>query len=148
MLVALRPAAASELDFSYAVTEAAMRTYVEQTWGIWDIALQQEKCRTSCELIAHQIVLVDGARAGIVAVAIFESHVQLEKLYLLPRFQGRGVGTRIMASLLESAATLGKPVHLRVLRVDEGARRFYRRHGFIETHATSERFLMQTPPTT
>ena len=34
-MIELRAAQASDLGFTFEVTEAAMRGYVEQTWGEW-----------------------------------------------------------------------------------------------------------------
>ena len=51
----------------------------------------------------------------------------LEKLYVDPTDQGRGVGT----ALLDQAKALRPDgLHLWVFQKNEGARRFYERHGF------------------
>ena len=120
-----------------------MRTYVERTWGAWEPLLQRENHDQSFKTGTHQIILVSGERAGILASEDFGTHVQLEKLYLLPRFGNAGVGSQLLASLLRSAAIAGKPVLLRVLSANLSAQRFYVRHGFRITNTTAERVFMR-----
>ena len=62
----------------------------------------------------------------------------LDELYVEPDARGRGVGTAIIASLVDAAAQ--RRVGLLEINVDEGdvdAQRFYRRHGFTEVDPDS-----------
>ena len=60
---------------------------------------------------------------------------QSARLYSLavdPRFRGRGVGRRLVCSLLDAAASLGvKRIFLEVAEENEAARRLYERLGFV-----------------
>ena len=146
MIVILQPAEPDDVAFAYEVTEAAMRVYVEQTWGAWDVALQLVNNAKSFDPSTHHLVLVDGKRAGIVATVCAESCVQLEKLYLLPAFQNLGVGSQVLLKLFQSSTFDGKAVRLRVLKVNEAAQRFYRRFGFVVTSTTPQRVFMEASP--
>ena len=141
--ISLRAAQSSGLGFAFDVTEAAMRGYVEQTWGDWEPSLQREHHARSFKTESHQVVLVDSEPAGLLAVETGVAHVQLEKLYLLPRFRNQGVGARVLRCVLDAAAAAHKPVRLRTLAVNTAAQRFYARHGFVITGATPERVFMQ-----
>jgi ribosomal protein S18 acetylase RimI-like enzyme len=145
MLIALRPASVTDLAFIYEVTEASMRGYVEQTWGQWHRALQLEHVEKSFDPATHRVLLVDDEPADLVAVSVHESHMELEKLYLSLRFQNRGIGSHVVKQLLVTAASTGKPVRLRVLKVNESAQRFYRRHSFVVTSVSLERVFMEVP---
>jgi ribosomal protein S18 acetylase RimI-like enzyme len=139
----LRPAVLTDLDFAFEVTEAAMRGYVEQTWGTWEPMAQRENHEKSFKPETHQLILLAGVPAGVLATETHEDHVQLEKLYLLPRFRNAGVGSQVLESLLRSAASTGKAVRLRVLAANTSAQRLYARHGFRVTSTTPERVFMQ-----
>lgn len=141
--VAFRAAQPSDSGFAFEVAEAAMRGYVEQTWGEWEPNFQREHHARSFKTESHQVILVDDEPAGILAVEMSMAHVQLEKLYLLPPFRNQGVGSRVLRSVLDAAAAAHKPVRLRTLAVNTAARRFYARHGFVVTGATPERVFMQ-----
>jgi len=144
--IALRPATTADLAFGYAVTESAMRGYVEQTWGVWNPAQQHALNLRTFAPDTHQIVWLDDRPVGLLAVELHARHVQVEKLYLLPHARDQGVGSQVLEGVLRSAFASGKPVKLRVLAVNRAAQRFYRRHGFEVTATTPERLFMQASP--
>jgi GNAT superfamily N-acetyltransferase len=67
----------------------------------------------------------------------------LDELYVVPHLRGRGIGTAVVAHLMDLART--GDVDLVEINVDEGdvdARRFYERHGFSATEeGSTERSL-------
>jgi GNAT superfamily N-acetyltransferase len=143
MKIELRPATSIDIPFIYDVTEAAMRDHVERTFGPWIPDIQQEIINRSFDPTTHQIIVVDGNPAGVLASQTFDAHIQLEKLYLSPDFQGRGIGTRLVQSLIKSATELSKPIRLRVLGGNTAAQCFYARLGFVVDHVTPERVFME-----
>jgi len=122
-----------------------MRAYVEATWGIWDEAEHRSRIRDSFEPSTHRLVHVDGQLAGLLAAKEHAEHVQLVKVFLLPPFQGRGSGTRLVRQVMAQAAAQERPVRLRVLRVNP-AQRLYLRLGFVITDETPERLIMEWRP--
>lgn len=69
-------------------------------------------------------------------------HWFLAKLYLLPAFQGDGLGSRLLEQLIADAGMLRMPLRLTVLEVDP-ARHFYERHGFVVTETVPPRHHME-----
>jgi ribosomal protein S18 acetylase RimI-like enzyme len=59
-------------------------------------------------------------------VAVTRAHI--ENLYIEPDAQGRGVGAELLAAVEARVAT--RPLTLRCLHANPGARRFYEKHGF------------------
>ena len=141
-LLRLRDATEDDLTVTYEITEDAMRGYVEETWGTWDPEEQQQKHRRNFTPATHRISLVEDEVAGFVAVEEFPSHVWLVKLYLLARFRSQGVRSRVLEGVLKSAKAKGKPVTLRVLRVNRRAQALYDKHGFHVTEESPERLVM------
>lgn len=142
LAVTTRLAEPADVDFAFQVTEAAMRSYVEQTWGEWKADWQREHHAASFKTEPHQLVLVGETRAGILVVSEAATHLQLEKLYLLPEFQNHGVGTALLERLLQLGRAASKPVCLRVLTVNTSAQRFYARHGFRIAEFSAVRCVM------
>lgn len=138
----LRAARDTDFEFSFLVTQDAMKEYVEATWGEWNAGAQREAHAKSFDVETYQVVCVAGQEAGILAVEDHPAHVQLEILYLLAGFRNSGVGAALLQDVLARARGAGKPVRLRVLRVNTSAQRFYARHGFVTTSATRERCFM------
>jgi ribosomal protein S18 acetylase RimI-like enzyme len=135
----LRPTTADDRDFLFALHRAAMRPYVDATWG-WDDAEQARMFDQNFDPASHEIVRLDGVDAGMLAVEETDEEIWLAVIEIHPRFQRRGLGTEIIQSVLDRGAAAGKPVTLRVLHTNPRARSLYERLGFqafreIETHA-------------
>jgi ribosomal protein S18 acetylase RimI-like enzyme len=143
MKVELRQATIDDLPIVYEVTEAGMRAYVEQTFGPWVPEIQHEIISRSFDPATHQIIVADGNAAGVLAGRTFDTHIELEKLYLFPDFQGRGIGTGLVQGLIASATALSKSIRLGVLISNTAAQRFYARLGFVVAHKTPERLFME-----
>jgi ribosomal protein S18 acetylase RimI-like enzyme len=136
----LRPAKAEDYDFLYQLHKAAIGDYVAATWGPWDDDAQQARFRERFAATPRQVVMVAGRKAGVLELVERPDELFLGLIEVLPAYQGQGLGTAIIRSVQRSAAAQGRPVGLRVLRVNP-AQRLYRRLGFQiveenETHLT------------
>ncbi len=145
-LLRMRRATEEDLALTYAITEDAMRDYVEETWGNWDAEEQLQKHRANFTPKTYRMILVEDEVAGLVAVEEFPSHVWLVKLYLLARFRGQGIGSQVLKDIQKRATGQGKPVTLRVLRVNKRAQALYAKHGFKVTEESAERLHMASEP--
>ena len=141
--LSLRDATAADLALSYAITEEAMRGYVEATWGHWDTGEQWAKHQRNFTPQTHQIILIDGVEAGFMAVEDFPSYTWLVKLYLRRDSRNLGIGSEMLRRLLAVTAAQHKPLRLQVLRVNGRAQQLYWRHGFKIAHETAERLFLQ-----
>ena len=77
----------------------------------------------------HDVITVDGARAGRLLLDDEEDAVRIVDISLLPAYRGRGIGSALIGALQRDAAAMGREVRLSVVR---GARAeaLYRRLGF------------------
>jgi len=115
-----------------------MRRYAEQTWGQWD----DVRTRESFVPESHRIIQYDGDSIGCIELIESSAEFDLNKLYILPEYQNRGIGTRLMREAIADARSKQKPIRLSVLAVNP-ARRFYERLGFRITQSTPERHYME-----
>jgi len=115
-----------------------MRAYVEEAFGSWDADLQRRRSVESFDPDTYRLVVIDEVRAGILVVEDRPSEVFLAKIFLLPEFQRRGVGTVMITRLIERADIERKPLRLRVLRVNAAARRLYERLGLAVIRSTAD----------
>ena len=139
----LRSATLDDLALTYAITEEAMRAYVEATWGHWDEDEQREKHLRNFTPQTHQIIVVDGVEVGFVAIEDFPSYTWLVKLYLRRDSRNRGIGSALLKQFMQAAAAQNKPLRLQVLRVNALAQQLYFRHGFKIAHETAERLFLE-----
>lgn len=71
---------------------------------------------------------------------------QLKAIYILPEFQGRGVGKKLWSEILKATDGDGKKIIVHVATYNKNAIEFYKRLGFKETgkEFSDERFRMKS----
>jgi GNAT superfamily N-acetyltransferase len=141
--LSVRPAVPKDGEFAYFVLEQTMRPYAEATWGEWREAHARDEMLAAVSDGQTGVVHVNGQAAGILrAVEQAGSHIQLEKLFILPLYQRQGHGSALLEAVIERARQRNLPVRLRVLRVNP-AKSLYARFGFEVTSEEPVRFHME-----
>lgn len=141
----LRQSSAEDAPIFYDVINQTMREFIILTWGAWDEERVQREAEQKSLDPKAQIIQVDGVSAGVFVVERCLTHIQLEQIYLLPKYQQMGIGTALLNSLIAEAKQFQIPVCLRVMVVNP-AKSFYERLGFVTTEATAEFFFMEKEP--
>jgi GNAT superfamily N-acetyltransferase len=134
----LRPATKEDAEFALRVTEACMRVYAEQTWGTWD-------GRADLNPTFDKIIQLAGTDIGIIGIERHSDHWFLDKFYLLPAYQNRGLGSCLLKHLKSDATSAQVALRLTVLELNP-ARRFYERHDFVLTRTIPPRHHMEWRP--
>jgi len=145
MNVALRAATTDDADFLYRLHRAAMQVYVAQTWGQWDEAWQAQHFRQHFGPLTCQIIVLHRQDIGVLCVVRRATEVFLGNLELLPTYQGQGIGTQLLKTLIDEAHQKRIPLTLQVLKVNP-ARRLYERLGFSISGETTTHFRMSITP--
>jgi len=141
MEISLRNVTDADLEFLWRLHNAALQKYVAETWG-WDEEWQRRNFEERFDSNNGRIVVVDGADAGFWWVNERPEEIFLVSIHLLPEFQRRVIGTRLIRSLTDNS---NKPVRLKVLKVNP-ARRLYERLGFSVSGDLDTHFEMTRPP--
>lgn len=129
--IALRPATPADDEFCWQLHKAAMGGYIAAIWG-WDEQTQRRAHARSFSPGRWLIITVDGADAGMLDAVREPGQIYLGRIEILPLFQGRGIGTRLIGELIEEAALQGQDFVLEVFTVNERAQALYRRLGLTE----------------
>jgi len=136
----LRKASAPDSEFIYEVKKAALREYVEQTWG-WDENFQREYHRLHFVPSATEIILCKGESIGWMIVNRLPERIDIADICILPAYQNRGIGSYLIGQILEEAQQKRLPVSLQVLKVNR-AKHLYERLGFSVTGDTETHYRM------
>jgi len=129
--VALRPARAADSEFCFQLHKAAMGDYIAAIWG-WDEQRQREFHARGFAPGRWQIITANGADAGLLEVEYRPAETYLSRIELLPDYQGRGIGSRLINALIDEAAQKGQDLVLEVLAVNHRAYALYQRLGLRE----------------
>jgi ribosomal-protein-alanine N-acetyltransferase len=83
----------------------------------------------------HYVVALDGEQVvGYAGLCDYPDEAWVQTMAVHPAAQGRGVGTLLLAELLDEAARRGqRTVALEVRADNPTAQRLYARHGFLQT---------------
>lgn len=129
----LRPASDQDSSLVDHLEEVCMRDYATALWGQW---LPRPEGPFPAD--QHRIIVHSGIDVGCVETIRQPDHLWLNKFYLLPAYQRRGIGAIILKRMVDEAAALGLPLRLSVLTTNP-AQAFYRREGFREIKRDQER---------
>lgn len=124
----LRPATDNDFEFVFQLNKANMRHYVELLRG-WNDEAEREDMRAGFQAGVDQIITLAGEDIGRLRVERHPDHVELRHIEILPGYQGKGVGSRVIRDILADAKKQGLPVTLTVLSLNP-AQRLYERLGF------------------
>jgi GNAT superfamily N-acetyltransferase len=91
------------------------------------------------------VIECDGQPVGNLILACMPAAIRVVDVNILPAWQGKGIGSRILAEVLSSADEEGRPTLLQVFATNR-ARRLYARLGFEEEGAEGPYLSMKRMP--
>ena len=98
--------------------------------GTWSEVEQREVHKRRFANNDYRIIAQNGEDVGVVALEITDSSLKLNQIFVLPEFQGTGIGKRCMEELEKEARELNLPLALQVRKLNTSAMGFYNRLGY------------------
>ena len=127
----LRQAAGeSDSRFFYELKKLVLRSYIEKIWG-WDETAQLQYHAENYHPQQTSIILVNGEKAGTIEIQEKAEQVFICSLYLLPQYQGNGIGTDLVRQYMQQAQLAKKRLSLEVLQSNTRARKLYETLGLV-----------------
>ena len=140
--LSFRKAHTSDSEFVFTVKKAAFREYIEQVWG-WDDDYQRELHNRRFVSQDFRIIQFRGTDVGFLATSSTPDILKVNQLFILPEYQGKGIGSACMTRIFDDANLEGKPIALQVLKVNTRGIAFYQRLGFTIVGESSTHFQME-----
>ena len=140
MEVTWRPAEASDFAFTFKAKREALGPHVAVRWG-WDEAFQLELHHRRWADRPWFIIVRGGQPVGTLSVERGEEAIRFGEFYLLPAFQGQGIGTAVLRRVLAEAEAGGWPVRLEYLKWNPVGS-LYRRHGFVVVDESDSHYFL------
>ncbi|MGW0633092.1 GNAT family N-acetyltransferase [Streptomyces sp. NPDC002758] len=148
MAIGLRPATSADSEYCFQLHKAAMGAYITAIWG-WDEQIQRDFHANAFTPDRWQIITAEGTDAGMLHVEHRPTEIYLARIELHPDHQGRGIGGRLIRSLLHQARQQSRDLTLDVLVVNQRAQALYQRLGLHEVTRHGEnniKIRMSTKP--
>jgi ribosomal protein S18 acetylase RimI-like enzyme len=138
----LRKAATADSEFAYQTKKSAFRGYLEQSSG-WNEDEQRELHQRRFAEHDFRVIELSDKDVGILAMIQQPECVKLYQMFILPEYQGKGIGEACMKLIVKDADVLKLPIRLQVLKVNPRALAFYQRLGFKRTGENDAHILME-----
>lgn len=129
--IGLRRAIPADSEFCYRLHKAAMGDYITAIWG-WDERTQRDFHDRAFDPDSWQIITAGGSDIGMLAVDYRPDEIYLGRIEVDPDHQGRGIGCRLIRTLLDEARRKDQDLVLDVLVVNHRAKALYERLGLRE----------------
>ena len=126
----LRQATAQDAEFIYAVYEATARHLVEGLGKRWAERLMREKSSAEAVDGRTKIVMLGEQNIGFYSAELRSREVWLESLFLLPEYQGKGLGKGLLGQALSEARAAALPLRCQVMSYNP-AIAFYLSQGLV-----------------
>jgi ribosomal protein S18 acetylase RimI-like enzyme len=148
--IALRPVQSADEPFLYDVyastraEELALVDWSDEQKAAFVHQQFEAQARHYREHYRHAtlaVILVDGEPAGRLYLDRGPSEIRVVDIAILPRFQGKGVGSTLLGEVQAEAAASGRTVTLHVERVNR-AQQLYARLGFVRAEDAGPVYLL------
>lgn len=140
----LSAAEASDFEFAFDAKRRALGPHIVSRWG-WDEELQHRVHQQRWSERPWFIISVESRRVGTVSIERGSEFIRFGEFYVLPEFQGQGVGTSVLASTTAEADSKRLPIRLEYLKWNPVAS-LYRRFGFeVTAENDTHYFLVRFP---
>jgi GNAT superfamily N-acetyltransferase len=112
----------------------------------WQFEMQEQEYSQRYPDARYDVILVDGVPAGRMWVGVDEKQIRLLDIAIIPQFQNRGVGTKLVKQLMDEAVQAHKVLRHMVFMFNDNAYRFYERLGFVTIEDIGGYKHMEWPP--
>lgn len=140
----LRPYQVEDFNFVRQLYFETMRWAIERTFG-WDQVQQEANFDQWFNPDEVSIVVVDEVDFGWIQHRSEDGGIFLGSIYIAPRMQRKGIGTRVIQMILDLAGQQRRPMTLAVMKINP-ALALYKRLGFKITHEDEHKFYMRADP--
>lgn len=132
---------ASAFEFAFQAKKQALGPHIIVKWG-WDEAYQRRVHSERWAAKSFFRIVFEGEAVGTVAIDEWPTHVQIGEFYLLPEFQRKGIGGKVLATVMERSIQRQLPLRLECLKWNP-ALSLYQRAGFVVTSESDTHFFME-----
>jgi len=140
--ITLRISSDADCEFVNMLTRSVMKRYVEATWE----STKDRECyyvKNKFQQLTTKIIQCNGVDIGRITCTKLADRMILDGIHILEDFQGKGIGKRLISSIIEDARNKGIPVELILLKTNP-VKKLYDHLGFHQYNEDINRYYMST----
>lgn len=142
--VELIPASDDDYEFSFQVKKLALGKLITRVFG-WNEDFERDYHLKQWLQKRPFIIQLDGTPIGTMSVVEIEGDMEISQFFILPEYQNKGTGSRLLQMVLRRADMIKKTVKLSVLKGNR-VKDLYRRHGFELVGHDDKFYYMERKP--
>ena len=142
-MITLRPVRPDDVNWLVDLRIATMGGYLRASGET--LTREDQAARVAYAFDDIRVVEDEAEPIGMIKVTRAPDVWKLVQIQMLPDYQGRGIGTRLIGALQEEAHALGQAIELSVLNVNP-ALRLYERLGFAVVERKQRSTTMRWVP--
>ena len=138
MKLRFEPAESADLEPLFELNKSLIEQYEDLSSIDLEKVLAWVRRKLEKKLTEYRAVLMNDQKVGYFRLCESDDGMlEIDDLYVLAPYQGRGVGSEIVRHCIEAAEQAGKPLMLYVFTKNTGAVRLYEKMGFECKEAVS-----------
>lgn len=118
-----------------------MRDSISRIWG-WDEQWQEKDFAAHFDPESIMLVYKEEELVGYSHVEDQGVQLYIRMLIVHPHYQGKGIGSKMLASVISSGRRQCKNIGLEVFKINNKAKEFYERYGFNVEGETPSSYIM------
>ncbi len=138
-----RKAENSDYEFLFELKKSAEFEPIKAVFG-WDENVQRDIHRDEWNEGKPTIIEVDGFAVGSYLVQFHSEYLYFGRFFLLPQYQGKGIGSQVLKDVIEIASQKSLTIKLCYLQGNRVGQ-LYKRFGF-EVSGQDEQFVHMIKP--
>lgn len=137
----LKKSKKEDYDFIYELGKLVNKERVIKTYGSWDEDFQKEYFKKKFDVNKIKLITFNNQNIGMLETEKTKNNIHIEEIQLLPEYQGKGIGTKVLQDIIEDAKQKKVNLDLRVMKINP-AKKLYERLGFVIVGETETHYLM------
>ena len=118
-----------DIPIIYALAKDLIDRYEDVSAIPYENVLNWTLDKITENIAMYKCIVADGIKVGYFHLDSYGVEAELDDLYILPNYRGRGIGTTVIKYCMQLAK---KPIFLYVFCKNTGAIRLYERMGFVK----------------
>ena len=130
--VEIIPVTDDDFQFGYDIRKLTMEEHIIKTYGKWNEIEQLDNCKKCFPLKHHKKYIIKylGENIGWLNYEENETNMELNQIFIHPKYQGKGIGSKIINDLMKICKNKNKSIILEVLKSNYKAKKLYLKLGF------------------
>lgn len=141
----LRNITEKDKNFIYNIKKLSIINCVQKIWG-WDEEYQIKDFESDFILENFIIIIVEGKDIGFIQIVEEPPNINIAEIHIIPNYQGYGIGSSIISSIIEQASNKMKTVTIGCFIDNFRAKNLYKRLGFEVIKKTDTHYEMRYQP--